>query len=220
MSSYLRCCRHWDCAEGEDEFNCPIIPATSLSACVRHPDDQRLCSCPVGTGHCDNNLCLGHDKWCNGVSECGDTSDEPATCSTCLGRLSLTDPGKLCDGVKNCPDLEDETPAACQCPEKSWRCDLLNSNTTLEKKGECIEMTSLCDGIEDCTNGEDEHPSICIAISPLNEIFQNVLLVQDRMTTGFLKVNLSFRIGNLRNFSLIVGKNLWQMVHILHSQLV
>ena len=125
------CDRHWDCMEGEDELDCPIVPATSLVECQRHEDNVRDCSCPAGTRKCDNNLCLEYSKWCNGESECGDMSDEPATCSTCLGHVSLTSPGDVCDGVRHCSDLADETPGACGCPDHSWRCDQVSANLNM-----------------------------------------------------------------------------------------
>ena len=54
--------------------------------------------------------------------------------------------------------------------------------------GECIELTSLCDGVPDCTNGEDEDPIHCIALSPLDDIHQNALLIPDKINNGYLKV--------------------------------
>ena len=54
--------------------------------------------------------------------------------------------------------------------------------------GECIELTSLCDGVPDCTNGEDEDPVHCIALSPLDDIHQNTLLIPDKIYNGYLKV--------------------------------
>ena len=118
--------RYWDCQEGEDEEDCVESAATSLPMCQRLESDSGECHCPPDTRKCDNNLCLGHEKWCNSVSECGDMSDEPATCTTCLGRISLTNQTKLCDNVADCPDLSDETPTSCGCPEQSWRCDAGN----------------------------------------------------------------------------------------------
>ena len=74
--------------------------------------------------------------WCNGVSECGDMSDEPARCATCPGLLGLTQPGLVCDGEAHCQHLEDETPEACGCPDNSWRCDQVGGNATGGDRGE------------------------------------------------------------------------------------
>ena len=129
------CDRQWDCQEGEEELECPDITATSLPVCSPQQDDPDHCLCPPATRRCDNNLCLGQAYWCNGVSECGDTSDEPAQCATCLGRLALTQPHRLCDGIKDCPDFADELPDACGCPQGSWRCHQpgLNSNINTDR---------------------------------------------------------------------------------------
>ena len=109
LTKYLKSFRKWNCLEGEDEadvdLQCNLVPATNLPLCQRHQDDDGECSCPPGTRKCENNLCLSVDKWCNKHSDCGDMSDEPATCDTCLGKLSLTRPDQLCDGIRNCPDL-------------------------------------------------------------------------------------------------------------------
>jgi len=186
------CDRKWNCLEGEDEadvdLQCNLVPATNLPLCQRHQDDDGECSCPLGTRKCENNLCLSVDKWCNKHSDCGDMSDEPATCDTCLGKLSLTRPDQLCDGIRNCPDLSDETPAACECPDNSWRCDPVLNNSTSIATGECIELSSLCDGIQDCSNGEDEVSSQCIALAPVESIQQNALLEPEHNNFGYLKV--------------------------------
>ena len=104
--------------------------------CSPLPDPQPgLCGCPRGTARCDNNLCVENRLWCNGVSECGDMSDEPAMCAPCPGGLGLTQPALVCDGVSHCEDMEDETPGACGCPENSWRCDTVGTNVTARDKG-------------------------------------------------------------------------------------
>ena len=132
------CDRVWDCQEGEEELRCPDISSTSLPLCLRHQDDPDHCLCPAGSRRCNNNLCLAEVFWCNGVSECGDTSDEPAQCATCLGKLSLRQPGSVCDGQQDCPGYQDELPESCGCPEGSWRCDSPAANTSSEDRGQCV----------------------------------------------------------------------------------
>ena len=132
------CDRVWDCQEGEEELRCPDISATSLPLCLRHQDDPDHCLCPAGSRRCNNNLCLAEVFWCNGVSECGDTSDEPAQCATCLGKLSLRQPSSVCDGQQDCPGYQDELPESCGCPEGSWRCDSPAANTSSEDRGQSV----------------------------------------------------------------------------------
>merc|ERR1719158_1799446 len=107
------CDRIWDCQEGEDEADCEVKYSSSLSLCEVVGIGSQ-CNCLAGQGKCSNNLCLDQDKWCNGVDDCGDGSDEVPDCDRCLTRLALVSPSSVCDSLPDCPDMSDETSQACE----------------------------------------------------------------------------------------------------------
>jgi len=178
------CDKNWDCREGEDELDCPEVVSTSLALCELAGSGPH-CTCPAGQLKCGNNLCLARDQWCNGVSECGDGTDEPAECGSCVGKLALLSPQAVCDSVPDCEDYSDETGLACGCDENSFRCDQpLNMSSSFS----CIPASALCDGTPDCPGGIDEDPTQCIALSPLETVQQNLLLSAASSSVGYVKV--------------------------------
>ena len=48
--------------------------------------------CRANEFKCANNLCVGKVKFCNGIDECGDRSDEPENCTKCVVKLGAFSP--------------------------------------------------------------------------------------------------------------------------------
>lgn len=42
---------------------------------------EKVDACQISEYYCDNRKCVSLDKFCNGVDDCGDSSDEPRHCS-------------------------------------------------------------------------------------------------------------------------------------------
>lgn len=101
--------------------------------------------CAAGPGGyiCESDgLAIPNDRFCDGVADCSDGSDEnqcPATVCTIDWR-TIVPAESLCDGVDDCFDGTDEE----ECPE--FVCD----------DGSTQEHSVRCDGWEDCFDGSDE----------------------------------------------------------------
>ncbi|NXT96060.1 VLDLR protein, partial [Anhinga rufa] len=93
------CDRHQDCEDGWDEEGCPQQP------------------CLPGQWQCRNRVCI-MAKWkCNGIDDCGDSSDEDV-CAPCPPGMVRCDEGKcileslMCNDEDDCLDGTDE-PSTC-----------------------------------------------------------------------------------------------------------
>jgi len=178
------CDRYWDCQEGEDEADCEMVSSTSLPMCEKVGSGPE-CTCSVGQLKCSNDLCLEKEKWCNGVDDCGDGSDEVPECQECASKLALISSSAVCDSFPDCPDMSDETSKACGCDVDGFRCGkLLNTTKTTPS---CIPLQGVCDGTPDCEGGEDEDPAQCIALSMQEFVQQDLLLAPAHSNVGTLK---------------------------------
>ncbi|NWI37416.1 LRP8 protein, partial [Picathartes gymnocephalus] len=93
------CDRHQDCEDGWDEEGCPQQP------------------CLPGQWQCRNRVCIMAEWKCNGIDDCGDSSDEDV-CAPCTPGMVRCDEGKcileslMCDDKDDCLDGTDE-PSTC-----------------------------------------------------------------------------------------------------------
>ncbi|NXM33720.1 LRP2 protein, partial [Oxyruncus cristatus] len=93
------CDQHRDCEDGWDEEGCPQQP------------------CLPGQWQCRNRVCIMAEWKCNGIDDCGDSSDEDV-CATCPPGMVRCDEGKcileslMCNEENDCLDGTDE-PSTC-----------------------------------------------------------------------------------------------------------
>ncbi|NXG46866.1 LRP4 protein, partial [Psilopogon haemacephalus] len=93
------CDRHQDCEDGWDEEGCPQQP------------------CLPGQWQCKNRVCIMAEWKCNGIDDCGDSSDEDV-CAPCPPGMMRCDEGKcileslMCNDEDDCLDGTDE-PSTC-----------------------------------------------------------------------------------------------------------
>ncbi|GLH07501.1 Vitellogenin receptor [Gryllus bimaculatus] len=144
-----RCDGDDDCRDGHasDEANCTSVTRTTESPIVppilppNNCSDWFLCSqtnCSDWMFLCSNERCIPYWWKCDGVDDCGDSSDE-------LGCGETTTEPTTTSGPTNCTTTI-APPARGGCSKNQFRCD----------SGECIMNAWVCDNMNDCAGGEDE----------------------------------------------------------------
>ncbi|KAJ7402336.1 low-density lipoprotein receptor-related protein 1B-like protein [Pitangus sulphuratus] len=129
------CDQHQDCEDGWDEEGCPQQP------------------CLPGQWQCRNRVCIMAEWKCNGIDDCGDSSDEDV-CATCPPGMVRCDEGKcileslMCNEENDCLDGTDE-PNTCDVDECSLEyspCSQLCSNTPGTYSCACLQGYTLRHG--------------------------------------------------------------------------
>ncbi|KAI6192320.1 Protein CBR-LRX-1 [Aphelenchoides bicaudatus] len=144
-----RCDGHRDCADGEDETNCPSC-ARDQFACVKsgtcipaklrcdgHPDDCADGSNLDEIGCSKNETCLG--KF---------VCDSPETLSIMKHSVCI-DVEKYCDNQRDCPNGEDEI----NCRQND---EPATKYLSCENQKQQVRKEQWCDGREDCADASDE----------------------------------------------------------------
>ncbi|KAG0722786.1 Low-density lipoprotein receptor-related protein 1 [Chionoecetes opilio] len=116
--------------------------------------------CNVTDWQCPSGGCVPYRGLCDGVDDCGDSSDEGTiACDTnpcrhdylCDADHVCIPKSYQCDSQPDCSDGSDESDCASttikQCVEGQFRC---------EPAGKCVPDIWRCDGIKDCADGNDE----------------------------------------------------------------
>lgn len=151
----------------------PCATANCDTLCLLSPDPPFFkCDCPNKFYlHSDNRTCIANCSsaefectntrkcvpfyWiCDTQDDCGDNSDEPATCRDfkcdpgqfqCKNSSNCLNPVKICDGINQCGDGDHSDESDCDkfvCFEKFFKCSATSNTTAF-----CIENSKRCDGI-------------------------------------------------------------------------
>lgn len=113
-----------DCDNGADEANC-----TSINVPIK-PTEPAIPTCHDWMFKCSNERCVPYWWKCDGINDCGDSSDE-------LGCPNM---------VATTAAPTTERPAADRCEAFFFMCN----------SGLCLSKSFICDGFNDCPGGEDE----------------------------------------------------------------
>ncbi|XP_051964889.1 low-density lipoprotein receptor-related protein 8-like isoform X2 [Xyrauchen texanus] len=128
--------------------------------CVLHlPLTEGFPTCSRERFSCNNSRCVPLNLRCDGVDDCGDSSDEVSclNCTTgsfhCVATARCVPGHRICDGKADCSDGADEQLNACISLHKPQACSRSEFRCS---NGHCVTSSWRCDHSNDCEDGSDE----------------------------------------------------------------